>query len=183
MKKVKFMQLIGLFSILLLATSCSENYSNGERIGTITQFSKTGIIWKSYEGHLNVTQTGMNSSTGFDFSIDNDNEPEGIVSKLDSAANAGWKVKLVYHEVKGWNWFSNRGSTNHFVSDVIILDKAFNDPFGNKSNTEYSEKSVDTIYFVITPSDKNYSKFFSKPIEKSNDDSIKVDPSFFKDKK
>lgn len=63
--------LIALVSASLMLQSCSENYSNGERI---TQFSKTGRIWKSYEGYLNVTQTGMNSSIPFDFSIDNDHE-------------------------------------------------------------------------------------------------------------
>lgn len=75
--------------LALFTTSCSENYSNGERIGLVTQFSKTGIIWKSWEGHLNMTQTGMNSSTPFNFSIDNDNEDSTVVRKLDSAANFG----------------------------------------------------------------------------------------------
>lgn len=85
--------------ILLLAvafSSCSENYSNGERIGFVTQFSNTGIIWKSWEGHLNVTQTGMNSSVPFDFSIDNDTPDTAVIKKIDSAANLGWKIKLVY---------------------------------------------------------------------------------------
>jgi len=68
----------------LVLTSCSENYSNGERIGVITQFSKTGVVWKSHEGHLNVTQTGMNSSVPFDFSIDNDNEDPSLVKMIDN---------------------------------------------------------------------------------------------------
>ena len=45
-----------------------------------------------------MAQTGMNSSTPFDFSIDNDNEPDGLVKILDSAAQYGWKVKIIYHE-------------------------------------------------------------------------------------
>jgi hypothetical protein len=62
-----------IFIIVVLAASlvlagCSENYSNGERIGVITQFSETGLFWKIWEGHLNVTQTGMISSVPFDFS-------------------------------------------------------------------------------------------------------------------
>ena len=114
-------KIILFISVILTVflTSCSENYSNGERIGLITQFSKSGLVWKSWEGHLNLTQTGMNSSsmTPFDFSVDNDNEPFGLVAKLDSAARFGWKVKLVYHQTFGWNWFSNRGETNHFVTE------------------------------------------------------------------
>ena len=98
----KLVLLAGVVSTLLL-TSCSENYSNGERIGVITQFSESGLVWKSWEGHLNVTQTGMNSSVPFDFSIDNDKPDQQVINTLDSAAQHGWKVKLVYHETAGKN--------------------------------------------------------------------------------
>ncbi len=147
------MKKIIIFSTLLtILTGCSENYSNGERIGVITQFSKTGTVWKSHEGHLNVTQTGMNSSVPFDFSIDNDDEPVGVVSTLDSAAQNGWKVKLVYHQVSGWNWMHNRGETDHFVTKVEVLEKnfghMFNGSFDGKNTTNVIH---DTIYVVIVP--------------------------------
>lgn len=141
--------------MVMLFTSCSENYSNGERIGLVTQFSKTGITWKSWEGHLNMTQTGMNSSTPFDFSIDNDNEDPLIVKALDSAATLGWKVKITYHETMGYNWFKNRGNTDHFVTNVEVLDK---NPVGHVLGTDKSNNQtgrvVDTIYVVIVPKDK-----------------------------
>jgi hypothetical protein len=144
-------KLILAFLISLSFTSCTENYSNGERIGLITQFSRTGNFWKSWEGHLNMTQTGMNSSTPFDFSIDNDNEPEGLVKTLDSAAQFGWKVKIVYHETRGMNWFKNRGMTDHFVTKCEVLDKSpLQTAFGSGSST--SGKIVDTIYLVIDKS-------------------------------
>lgn len=149
MKKIKLIALIGLLSIL---QSCSEDYSNGERIGVITQFSKTGVIWKSYEGHLNVTQTGMNSSVPFDFSIDNDNEPAGIVNTLDSAAEHGWKVKLVYHETWGKNFFNNRGQTNHFVTKVEVLEKNFGNMFNGSSQDSARGHIIDTIYLIIDKS-------------------------------
>lgn len=116
-------------------TSCTENYSNGKRVGTVTQFSKTGNFFKSYEGHLNVTQTGMNTASGFDFSLDNDNEPKGIAEILDSAQNYGWKVELTYHQVFGKNWFGNRGHTDYFITDVIVLDRNFNSIFTNVKDT------------------------------------------------
>jgi hypothetical protein len=137
-------------AIILTCSSCSENFANGERIGVITQFSKAGIFCKSYEGHLNVTQTGMNSSVPFDFSIDNDHEPVDIVNTLDSAAQHGWKVKLVYHETRGWNWFHNRGETNHFITKVEVLEKNFGNAFnGNNNKPEISGRVRDTIYLVI----------------------------------
>lgn len=130
--------------------SCSENYSNGERIGVVTQFSNTGLVWKSHEGHLNVTQTGMNSSVPFDFSIDNDAEDPKVVALLDSAAQHGWKVKLVYHEVAGYNWFANRGNTNHFVEKVEVLEKNFGNAFnGSNDNEVVTGHVIDTIYVVL----------------------------------
>ncbi len=146
-------------------SSCSENYSNGERIGIITQFSHKGIFWKSWEGHLNVTQTGMNTANSFDFSIDNDKQDEALVKTIDSAAIHGWKVKLVYHEVSGFNWFQNRGHTDHFIEKCVILERHFNTGFGNYDPTGPSTvfanggvvdsarrgRVVDTIYVVIMP--------------------------------
>lgn len=143
MKKI----MLALFTTMLLA-SCSENYSNGERIGVVTQFSETGILWKSWEGHLNVTQTGMNSSVPFDFSIDNDRPDQQVISTIDSAAQHGWKVKLVYHETMGKNWFHNRGSTDHYITKVEVLEKNFGNAF-NGSQPKVAGRTIDTIYVVI----------------------------------
>lgn len=151
MKKLLFLLLISISLI-----SCTENYSNGERIGVVTQFAKSGIIFKSHEGHLNVTQTGMNSSVPFDFSIDRDNEDPTVVAAIDSAAQYGWKVKLIYHEVFGWNWFCNRGDTDHFITKCEILDKNFGNVFGGKSTNNNNNVGnntgnvIDTVYVVIT---------------------------------
>jgi len=136
-------KILALLLGVLLFTSCSENYSNGERIGVVTQLSKTGVIWESHEGHLNVTQTGMNSSVPFDFSIDNDNESPELISTIDSAAQFGWKVKLTYHQTFGLNWLSNRGETDHFVTECQVLEKNFGNAFNGKGNggsLELSEK-------------------------------------------
>lgn len=159
MKFLEIKAIALLCVIALMFTSCTENYSNGERIGMITQFSKTGLVFKTHEGHLNLTQTGMNSSSTkpFDFSVDRDNEDEKVVATLDSAATYGWKVKIKYHEVFGWNWFSNRGETDHFVSDVQVLDR---NPIGHIFGEGQPEKAgscgcknggkvIDTIYVVI----------------------------------
>ena len=153
-KQTKMKKLsIALFVTMLVLTSCSENYSNGERIGFVNKFSQKGLFFKSWEGELNLTQTGMNSSSLFDFSIDNDKQDELVVKTLDSAAVNGWKVKLKYHETMGWNWFNNRGETNDFVTEVVVLDRNMVNNVkkltnGGTSNTN-SGKSVDTIYVVI----------------------------------
>jgi hypothetical protein len=143
MKKL-FILVMVLASLTL--TSCMENYSKGERIGVITQFSETGVIFKSFEGHLNVTQTGMNSSVPFNFSIDNDKPDSEVIGLLDSAVQYGWKVKLIYHETHWKNLFRNRGETNHFISRVEVLDR----DFGNfKQESKITGRVIDTIYVVI----------------------------------
>jgi len=152
MKIVKFLVLGLVLSSVM--TSCSENYSNGERIGMLTKFSKKGLIWDSWEGTLNTTQTGMNSAEPFEFSVDNDVNNPKTIAALDSAATEGWKVKIKYHETFGFNWFNNRGETNYFVDEVEVLDK---DPIGNmfgdnKSNNSSRGKVIDTIYVVIDKS-------------------------------
>ena len=161
MKKITYSLLV-VVSLFLM--SCSENYSNGERIGLVTQFSKRGMMFKTWEGHLNITQTGMNSADGFDFSIDGDNMNERTVELLDSAASVGWKVKLIYHQTFGKNWFSNRGETSHFIDSVIVIDKNFSVHQGGSNQTKSSEsvsgKVIDTVYVVITPYNPDYKKFF-----------------------
>ena len=160
-KTHKFLFIFGVVLLVIIASLfCSENYSNGERIGVITQFSESGLIWKSWEGHLNVTQTGMNSSVPFDFSIDNDKPDQEIINILDSAAQYGWKVKLVYHETFGKNWLSNRGETNYFISKVEVLEKNFGNAFNGHQQQKIGGKIIDTIYVVITPDNPDYKKFF-----------------------
>jgi len=145
-----------LIAMAIFILSSCENYSNGDRVGMLTKFSKSGNVWKSYEGQLNMTQTGMNTSgEAFAFSIDNDNEPQGLVATLDSANRFGWKIKLTYHEVNFKNWFFNRGDTSYFITKCEVLDK---DPIGNSFNpndnknavtSTQSNKQADTVYVVI----------------------------------
>lgn len=144
---------IALASVMLVA--CSENFSNGERIGLVTQFSNRGLIYKTWEGHLNITQTGMNSADGFDFSIDGDNVNETIVRQIDSAASNGWKVKLIYHQAQGKNITGVRGETNYFIDSVIVIDKNFTNHAIDIPKTNRG-RVVDTIYIVIKPGDPGY---------------------------
>lgn len=99
MKNLK--NLFSLFSLLMIVglTGCTNDYSNGERIGYITQYSETGLLIKTQEGHLNVTQTGMNTGASFDFSVDRDNsQAKQISEQLEVAAQQGYKVKLTYNQ-------------------------------------------------------------------------------------
>jgi len=145
-----------LFGLLLvvLFSSCSEHYGTGERIGTITKFSRSGLVFKSWEGELHVTQTGMNSTMhDFDFSIDNniEGERQNAIATLDSAAKLGWKVRLMYHQVANKNITNSRGDTNYFLDSVQVLDKNMSTLFNNNASTTDTVRrgKADTVYVVI----------------------------------
>lgn len=140
--------------IITLLSGCKENYSNGEKVGNLIEFTKKGVIYDSWEGRLNLTQTGMNTSgEPFSFSFDNDRDDQDSLIKLMQKAQVeGWKLKIRYHEVFGFKNFSyNRGETNYFVDGVTVLDK----DFSNVSKRFIGANSghvIDTVYVVM---DKN----------------------------
>lgn len=138
----------------LLLTGCKEYYSEGEKVGNLIEFTKKGVIWDSWEGRLNMTQTGMNTSGDpFSFSFDNDRQDQdSLVQLLYQAQAEGWKVKIKYHEVWGFkNVWQNRGETDYFVDAVTVIDKDFANVV-KRLNGTHSGSVVDTIYVVI---DKN----------------------------
>ena len=143
---------VSIICCLTLLCSCKEHYSDGEKVGTLIEFAKSGLIWDSWDGRLNLTQTGMNTAgEPFEFSFDNDRtDQEELIKLLREAQVEGWKIKLQYHRVQGWNWFENRGRFNYFVDDVTVLDKNFANVF--RPNSEERGRVVDTIYVVIDKS-------------------------------
>lgn len=61
----------------------------------------------------------------------------------------GWKVKIKYHQVWGCkNVFKNRGESDYFVDDVIILDKNFS-KIGDIVKGTNKTAPHDTLYVKI----------------------------------
>ena len=137
-------KLLLAFLALTLA-SCKENYSQGEKVGNLIEFTKKGVVWETWEGSLNMTQTGMNTSGApFYFSFD--------IALMKQAQVEGWKLKIRYHEVWGFvNVLGNRGETDYFVDDVTVLDKDFANPL-KRMGAKEGGRVVDTVFVVI---DKN----------------------------
>ena len=149
MKKNTLMLAI-IFAASLMLQACKENYSVGEKVGNLIEFTKKGVIWDSWEGSLNLTQTGMNTSGApFYFSFDNDRtDQDSLVQLLYRAQVEGWKVKLKYHEVWGLkNVFQNRGESDYFIDGVEVLDKNFASPLRNMQGSQ--GRVVDTIWVVV----------------------------------
>jgi len=153
MKKLSIAKWSMLAAVSILFMACSENYSRGEKVGTVIEFAESGLIWNSWDGRLNLTQTGMNTAgEPFTFSLDNDRtDQQHLVDLLYQAQIEGWKIKVKYHKVMGWNWFGNRGRSDYFVDDVTILDKDFANPLKNMKG-ERKGQIVDTIFVVIDKS-------------------------------
>ncbi len=137
---------------MLGMSSCKENYSNGEKVGNLIEFTQKGVIWDSWEGRMNMTQTGMNTSGApFSFSFDNDrDDQDSLVNLMKQAQVEGWKLKVRYHEVWGFkNIFYNRGETDYFIDDVTVLDKDFANPLKNFGAANGGGRVVDTIWVVV----------------------------------
>ena len=106
---------------------------------------------EAWDGLLNVTQTGMNSSgEPFAFSMDNDrSDQQKLIDTLVKAQVEGWKVKIKYHQVWGAkNVFKNRGESDYFVDDVIVLDKNFS-KIGDIVKGTNKTAPHDTLYVKI----------------------------------
>lgn len=152
----KFIYLLAVAFVSIAMYSCTENYSDGEKVGVLTEFAKSGLIWDSWDGCLNITQTGMNTSGDpFIFSFDNDrNDQSHLIEMMKQAQIEGWKIKIKYHRVKGRNWFFNRGRSKYFVDSVDVLDRDFAKPLKGitdkpASVTARKIGNGDTIFVVI----------------------------------
>ncbi len=98
-------------------------YDEGTTAGTVLRISKRGMIFKTYEGQLNVQTFGAIKGAAspiteaFDFSVSaRDAE---VISALQEVALSGERVNL--HYVARYAAFPWRGDTKYFITDVERL--------------------------------------------------------------
>ncbi len=94
-------------------------YERGVMAGKVLRLSQKGVIFKTYEGKLNLETFGALKDTSpiaesFDFSVDGSNQ--ALVKELEQVALSGERVNLEY--VKRYAAFSWRGDTKYFVEKV-----------------------------------------------------------------
>lgn len=123
-----------VLGVLFLLTGWS--YSDGERAGTISKFSRRGYVFKTYEGVLNVGgfsgETGSLTPQFFDFSVKDD----AIAQKITEAVKTGQRVTLHYEEKilrLPWN-----GETKYYITDVEFIGQApyGQQPFGGQQQVQ-----------------------------------------------
>ena len=108
---------IAVFIFLLMA-----NYSTGVRAGVPTKFSKKGIIFKTWEGEINIGGLTNSSEgvipTNWEFTVRRSSKE--VAEKLNQAMVESRRVKLLYHEK--FVRFFWMGDTKYFVYEVELLD-------------------------------------------------------------
>jgi hypothetical protein len=105
---------IGLFSFYYWGV-----YDEGVRAGTVLRISKKGMLFKTYEGQLNLQTFGALKGANpimesFDFSVEPGNEQ--VIKDLETVALSGERVNL--HYVKRYKTFPWRGDTQYFITSV-----------------------------------------------------------------
>jgi hypothetical protein len=116
--------LMGLLVILLIFLGCvylatQLTYSEGDRAGTISKFSKKGYIFKTYEGELNVGaqgQVGNMQNSLWEFSVDGIDNMEDLAKVLQDALLSGKRVRL--HYIQHYTKFFWMGETEYFVTQM-----------------------------------------------------------------
>jgi hypothetical protein len=120
MKIVKRILLIALvLGIATLAFLYWGVYERGVMAGKVLRITEKGMVFKTYEGKLNLESFGALKGTSpiaetFDFSVESDQAE--IIKQLQEVSLSGERVNL--HFVKRYAQFPWRGDTKYFIEQV-----------------------------------------------------------------
>ena len=121
MKKTLIIILILLIAIGagILCFLYFGTYDEGIRAGTVLRISKQGVLFKTFEGQLDLESFGALKKVSplaetFDFSVEPGND--SLVKQLETVALSGERVNLRY--IKRYAVFPWRGKTKYFIIGV-----------------------------------------------------------------
>lgn len=111
-----------VLAIAFLCLSYWGVYDEGLRAGTVLRISKKGMIFKTYEGQLNVQTFGAIKGANpimeaFDFSVSASDTQ--VIKDLQEVSLSGERVNL--HYVARYVTFPWRGDTKYFITKVERL--------------------------------------------------------------
>lgn len=113
-----------ILAIAFLCLSYWGVYDEGVRAGTVLRISKKGMIFKTYEGQLNVQTFGAIKGANpimeaFDFSVSA--ADQDVVETLQEVSLSGERVNL--HYVARYAAFPWRGDTKYFITKVERVEQ------------------------------------------------------------
>ena len=108
-----------LIGLALMVYFYFGTYSEGIRSGVVIKGSKKGIIFKTYEGQLNLLTFGASKNQNlvaetFDFSVPTSDDQ--VIKDLEAVSLSGERVSL--HYVEKFVTFPWRGDTKYLVVKV-----------------------------------------------------------------
>jgi len=118
----KLLVIVVVLGILTMLFLYFADYSEGTRAGIPMKLSKKGVLFKTWEGQLNVG--GISNTpdgaipTVWEFSIPK--SADSVIVKLNKAIDEGKRAKVFYHEK--YMRFFWRGDTKHYAYDVQIIE-------------------------------------------------------------
>ena len=120
MKVLKLLIVIIVLGAVLAWGLTQFAYSEGERAGVVSKFSRKGYVFKTYEGELNVGAQGQVSNMNqniWAFTLQNSNDT-AIVNNLEDAMLYGKRVRLHYEQrIIKFFWM---GDSEFFVTRVDV---------------------------------------------------------------
>jgi hypothetical protein len=120
MKFIKRFLIIALLVLIpIVAFLYWGTYEEGVMAGKVLRISKKGVIFKTYEGKLNLETFGALKGASpiaesFDFSVDGSNKE--LIKQLEEVALSGERVNL--HYKKRFTTFFWRGNTKYFATEI-----------------------------------------------------------------
>lgn len=116
--------IVAIVSIAMFSFYYWGVYDEGIRAGIVLRISKKGMLFKTYEGQLNLETFGALKGASpimesFNFSVEQD-EAE-VIKELQEVALTGERVNL--HYKKRYVVFPWRGDTKYFITKVERVKK------------------------------------------------------------
>ena len=108
---------LAVLGLLLSFLATKVPYSEGERAGVVSKFSRKGYVFKTDEGELNVGaqgQVGNMANNLWAFTVDSDDP--AMSKKLEDAMLTGRRLRLHYEQ--RYLKFFWMGDTEYFVTKV-----------------------------------------------------------------
>ena len=125
-KTISFVKRLALIvvtlALIVFAFLYWGTYETGLMAGKVLRISEKGVLFKTYEGKLNLETFGALKGTSpiaesFDFSVDG--SEKDVINALQEVALSGERVNL--HFKKRYAIFFWRGETRYFITQVERL--------------------------------------------------------------